>query len=119
VKEKEPIAKPYEAPDFAEFITDLAHGDINQKLTDALAEVTNAVEETGKVGELSIKFTVKKEGKMAIVAVDIKKKCPEHPLHGTLFYIGDNGELLRDDPRQLRLKGLDDSARTPLRTVED
>lgn len=107
---------PYETPDFAEFITDLAHGNINQKLTEALAEVTDAVEETGKAGELTIKFQVRKEGKMAVVAVDVKKKVPEHPLHDTLFYIGDNGELLREDPRQLRLKGLD---KPQLRRVED
>ncbi|MCH7703871.1 MAG: ATP-dependent 6-phosphofructokinase [Planctomycetes bacterium] len=85
--------KLYETPDFSAFITDLAHGDINQKLTAALVEVTNAVEETGKVGELSVKFVLKKEGKMAIVAVDLKKKVPEHPMHGTLFYIGDNDSM--------------------------
>jgi hypothetical protein len=98
--------KPHEAPDFATFITDLDNGRINQLLTDKMAEVVRAVEETGKVGEVSIRFLMKKEGNMAIVGVDVKQKKPEHALHGTLFYIGQNGELLRDDPRQLTLKNL-------------
>lgn len=107
---------PYEAPDFAEFITDLAHGDINQKLTEALAQITTAVEDTGKVGELTLKLHVKKEAKMAAVSVDFKVKVPSHPLRGTLFYIGANGELLREDPRQMSLKGLD---KPKLKTVKD
>ena len=107
--------KPHEAPDFATFITDLDHGKINQHLTEILAAVVAAVEDTGKVGEVTLKITVKKEGKMAIIGVDVKGKEPKHPLHGTLFYIGENGELLRDDPRQLSLKNLD---KPPLKAVE-
>lgn len=91
---------PYETPDFAEFVTDLDHGKINQHLTEQLAKVVAAVEDTGKQGELIIRLLVKKEGKMAVVGVEIKAKAPQHPLHGTLFYIGDNGELLREDPRR-------------------
>ncbi len=106
--------KPHAAPDFAAFVTDLHYGEINQKLTDRLAEVVRAVENTGRSGELTVKFSVKKEGEMAIIGVDIKAKAPEHPLHGTLFYMGGNGELLREDPRQLTLKNLD---KPPMKTV--
>lgn len=98
--------KPHEAPDFSEFITDLVNGEVNQKLTMDLAKVTEAVNETGLVGELAVKFIVKKEGDRAIVAVEIKKKVPEHAAHATLFYFGHEG-LVREDPRQLKLKGLD------------
>ena len=99
--------KPIETPDFATFITDLAHGEINQKLTEAMAEVIRAVEATNKVGELVVRFIAKRNGNMAIVATEIRKKIPEEPLTGSMFYIGDNGELFREDPRQLRLKNLD------------
>lgn len=95
------------SPDFSEFITDLDHGKINQKLTEELARVVDAVEDTGLVGELTVKLKVKREGKMATVHLDIRTKCPAHPLHATLFYFGVNGELLREDPRQLSLKTLD------------
>ena len=106
---------PHEAPDFSEFITNLVNGEVNQKLTVTLGEVSEAVNETGLVGEIKLKLTVKKEGGRAIVAVDITKKVPEHPVHGTLFHFG-NGGLVRDDPRQMKMKGLD---APKLKTVED
>lgn len=106
---------PHEAPDFSEFITDLVNGEVNQKLTTDLAKVVEAVQETGLVGELVVKCIVKKENDRAIVAVEIKKKVPEHQPHGTLFYFG-NGGLVRDDPRQMKLKGLE---APKLKTVED
>lgn len=109
MSEKKPPAPtpPHPTPSFSEFVTDLDHGRIDQLATERLAEVVRAVEETGKVGELVIRFAVKLEGKMAVVGCEIKSKVPEHPLHGTLFYVGGNGELLRDDPRQMPLKGLE------------
>ena len=51
---------------------------------------------------------------MAAVGVEVKSKVPKHPLHGTLFHVGENGELLREDPRQLKMKGLE---KPPLKTV--
>lgn len=107
---------PYEAPDFAQFITDLDHGKINQKLTDAMAKVADAVAETSLVGKLTVELTIRKEGAMATVAVVIKEKIPKYPLHSTLFHFGANGELLRDDPRQMKLKNL---ATPKPRIVED
>lgn len=90
------------ARDFSEFITDLDHGQINQALSDKLAEVVAAVADTGKDGELTIKLTIKREGKMATVGCTAKTKVPEHALHGTLFYFGQSG-LVRDDPKQISL----------------
>lgn len=115
-KEK-PMSKPlHDTPDFAEFITDLANGKVSQKLTEKIAEVAAAVEETGKVGEINIKIQIKKEGTVAVVGTEIKTKIPEHPIHGTLFHFGENGTLLREDPKQMTLKNLDPK---PLRAVDD
>lgn len=97
---------PHEAPDFSEFVTDLADGRVNQRLTATIAEICEAVQDTGLVGELNVKFTFKKESSRAIVAVEIKEKVPRHPEHATLFYFGNNG-LVREDPKQLTMKGLD------------
>lgn len=105
----------HEAPDFSEFVTDLADGRVNQRLTATIAEVCEAVQETGLVGEVTVKFIIKKESSRAVVAVEIKEKIPRHPEHATLFYFG-NGGLVREDPRQLKLKGLD---APKLKTVKD
>ncbi len=53
---------------------------------------------------------------MATVSVVVKEKIPKYPLHATLFHFGANGELLRQDPRQMQLKNL---TKPKLRTVED
>jgi hypothetical protein len=97
-------ARPHEAPSFSEFITDLDHGRIDQEATERLAELTRAVQETKKVGELTLKLSLKFESGRAIVVPEIKIKKPQHGLLGTLFYVGENGELLRDDPKQEVMK---------------
>lgn len=108
----------HEAPDFSEFITDLAEGRVNQRLTATLAEVCEAVEDTGLVGELIVKFSVKKESGRAVVIVDIKEKVPKNPEHATLFYFG-NGGLIREDPKQLKFKGLDKPQLRTVKTTKD
>lgn len=105
----------HEAPDFSEFVSGLAEGRVNQRLTETLAEVCEAVQETGLVGELIVKFSVKKMNSRALVEVDIKEKVPKHAEHATLFYFGNTG-LVRDDPKQLKFKGLD---KPVMRTVKD
>ena len=92
--------------DFATFITDLSHGKINARLTEELAGIADAVEETGKNGKLVVTFTVAKQGDMAVVIVDSKATEPKHPMAGSMFFFGSNGALLSEDPRQLKLKNL-------------
>lgn len=107
-----PQEKPlHEHPSFSEFITDLDHGKIDQTLTAKLAELVAAVEDNHKKGKLTLTIHVKPENKMAQVSVEYKLDKPQPPLHGTLFHIGLKGALLREDPRQMKLKNLDDHPR--------
>ena len=108
----------HEAPDFSEFVTDLAEGRVNQRLTETLAEVCEAVQETGLIGEVTVKFIIKKESNRALVAVEIKEKIPKLPEHATLFYFGNVG-LLREDPKQLKFKGLDAPRLKTVKTDKD
>ena len=93
--------------DFATFLTDIDYGSANQRITEKLAELVEAVEEVDKVGSITIKITVKKENNVAIVSLACSANIPEHPINGSLFFFGANGCLLREDPRQLKLKNLD------------
>lgn len=116
MKPKEKLmSKIHSTPDFAEFLTDLAQGKVNAKLTEKLAEVAEAVEKTGKQGEVNVKFVVKKEGEVATVGCEVKVKVPDHPLLATMFHFGENGALLREDPRQTNL--FKDIAKPALKTV--
>jgi len=92
--------------DFAEFITDLDGGRVNQQLGEELRHIAEEVERTGQVGELNVKFKIKREGNMCAVTIESKNKVPKDPMHGSLFYFGADGELHREDPRQLKLREL-------------
>ncbi len=94
--------------DFGDFITDLAHGAVNQRLTEKLLEIADAVCETHNAGELILKLKIKEDGGMAVVTAAISTKKPEKAVAGTLFFFGPGGALTREDPRQLRLKQIID-----------
>ncbi len=98
------------ARQFADVLRELGGGSTYEDLTAKLAEVVEAVTQTRKVGEISIKIRVKPNGDSGVIVTDeIKTKVPE-PTHGdTVFFVTSGGSLVRQDPRQQDL---------PLRRVE-
>lgn len=100
--------KPPAMRDFADFLNDLDHGEVNQLLTERLRDLVSAVDETGKTGTLTLKLKLKQEGKMAVVVADVSVKKPEKDTAGTMFFFDENQGLTREDPRQLRLKRIID-----------
>lgn len=97
--------------DFATFIMDLSHGEVNGKLSQKLEQLVAASNKTGKAGTLTLKLTVKKEGTMAVAHADATVKLPEPGMPGTMFFFDEDEEtgdvgLTREDPRQLTLKSL-------------
>jgi hypothetical protein len=103
--------------DFATFVMDLSHGDVNGMLSEKLEQLIGAVHETGKAGSLTIKLAIKKEGTMAVAHADTSLKLPEPAMPGTMFFFDEEGKsLTREDPRQLSLKSLVQPS-IPLRTV--
>lgn len=94
-------------PSFSELVTDLADGQVDHHLTTELSRIAEAVHETGHQGELTIKLKLKRERGMVLVHVESNAKLPKEAMHATLFHVGLNGALLREDPRQQKLKHLD------------
>jgi len=101
---------------FIDLVESLGFGTLVQKLDAKLIEVSEAVQETGKVGEITLKLKLKKSGEFAAVVADVRVNRPEHPTPETSFFFGAKG-LQRDDPKQLHLKNL---PATParLRTID-
>lgn len=67
-----------------------------------LAEVTRAVQETGKPGEVTIVLKVKpdeEDGVLRLVA-SVECKRPEPDVGDAVFFSDGTGDLLRTDPRQ-------------------
>ena len=89
------------ARQFTDVIGDLAGGEIASELTAALADVVAAVNETRKVGSLTLSIKVRPNSDSTVmVTTDIKAKAPEPPRGDTLFFTTTDGSLRRDDPKQ-------------------
>lgn len=105
---------PERGNDFATFLMDLAHGEVNRELSERLEAVVKSVNETNKSGSLTIKISIVKEGTMAVTKVDCKTKLPEEDMPGTMFFFSMDGHTLtREDERQLTLRELATPSQPP------
>lgn len=108
---------------FAEVIQQLGGGQVYQDLGDKLTEIVLAVQDTRKVGEITLNLKIKPNGEYGItVAETVKAKVPERARGETMFFANSAGHLMRNDPRQqdLPLRRIDHAmnAAVPLRTVD-
>jgi ribosomal protein S28E/S33 len=68
-----------------------------------LAELVQAVDETGLAGEITIKIKVKPQkggGSEKTLKIDVKSKIPEMELPEAVFFSDQEGDLHRADPSQ-------------------
>lgn len=96
---------------FTDVIGELENGDVITDLTAALYDVVRAVQDTRKAGGLKLAIKVTPTGRGS-VELDVKFETiePKHDRPSTTFFVGKDGELMRNDPNQPRL---------PLREVMD
>lgn len=87
---------------FGEILIDLAGGDVEKRLTNDLAELVRAVEETGEKGAITLKLDVSKGPKVMHVSVKIESKLPKAPLENTAFFTDERGGLHVENPRQAK-----------------
>lgn len=105
---EEPQVRP-----FSEFLLTQANGSTHDELSVSLHDLVAAVRETGKGGKLQLTIDVKPLSKsddraLSITAnVAVKRPATEAPT--SVFFVDNDGNLCRNDPRQMQL---------PLREVE-
>lgn len=86
---------------FNRTIQDIRDGQLLSLLSDKLAEVVEAVATHGKAGALTLTLKVKPNGEGAVtISSDVKAKSPEPAVGDAIFFVDDNGNLLRRNPRQ-------------------
>jgi hypothetical protein len=91
---------------FTDVIRDIRKGRVVEAASDQLAEVVRGVLDTSKAGELTLKLTIKPQGKgdnAVIVSAKLSAKVPQASLPDALFFADIDGDLLRDDPTQSRM----------------
>jgi len=90
--------------DFLDVVTDLDDGKVHQKLTDELAKMIAAVQETSLSGAITLTLKAKPKGREVYVVAEIKAKVPKEGNMATLFFVDKGGSLTREDPAQLSLR---------------
>lgn len=106
---------------FTDIIGEIEDGQLLRDLTDASYRVAEAAMETRKAGSITITIKYTPAGRSVLIDADVKENVPKHSRPTTTFFVGDDGELMRNDPTQPRLplRSVDDGADRPLRTVRD
>lgn len=99
---------------FADWLRDHKRGDLHDEISRKFADLAIAVVEREKVGTLSLKLKVSpnKDGVTVFVEDILTIAQPPLARGGTTFYVDEEGNMSRTDPRQLTI---DDQ---PLRVVE-
>lgn len=88
---------------FTDVLRDIRKGKVVDALTDDLAEVVQAVLDTEKAGELTLKLKVKPQGKgdlCVVIEAKITSKLPHVDMPEGIFFADLDGGLHRDEPNQ-------------------
>lgn len=91
------------------FLNGLRGGRTVIELEEAIREVSREVAETGRAGSITLSITIEPGGASRFVVKDkIGSKVPEHNRESSIFFQLENGDLSRNDPRQVSLSLIQD-----------
>jgi len=88
---------------FTDVLSQYRKGVVVAELTETLAQICEAVIDTGKPGELTLKLKIKPpKGDSVLVTLSpvIAAKIPKADMPEGIYFVGAGGELLRNDPDQ-------------------
>lgn len=92
---------------FTDTLAQLRFGTLTEDLTAKLHELTQKCTETGRSGEITLKLQLKPgKGGQIEVFDDIKLKLPKEERGSSIMFATPEGNLQREDPRQMSLEGL-------------
>lgn len=91
---------------FADVLRELDRGKVHQQASSEFQKLVQAVAESGKPGSFTLKLSLKPQGAgsdaLAVAAaIQSKEPAPDQP--ATLFFVTDEFDLSRRDPRQMDL----------------
>lgn len=92
---------------FSDVLNQLRFGTLSDELTTKLNELTNKCSDTGRAGSITLTLALKPgKGGQIEVFDDIKVKLPKEERGSSLMFATPEGNLQREDPRQMQLDGL-------------
>lgn len=93
--------------DFQDILTDLDDGHVHEELTRVLRDVVRGVREANAAGSITLKISLKPEGRQFVVNADVTSKIPTRKPSASVFFATDDGDLRKDDPKQVPLRNVD------------
>ncbi len=92
---------------FAEFLQQQRRGALHGEISEQLHDLLQSVKETGKAGSLTLQIKVKPAAKgnaeqVLISDLTVAKK-PQTERPESIFFLDNEGNLSRSDPRQIEL----------------
>lgn len=90
---------------FLEFIQGFRRGELLEQGDQKLAELVEAIQQTGGSGSLTLKFNLKmnKAGQFETTP-DLTIKKPQRSMGTGIYYATDDGRLTRRDPHQMDIE---------------
>lgn len=90
---------------FAKTLADLRRGQTLVELSNELADLVQAVKETGKKGEICLKLrlTPSAGGEAVVIEDAVTMKVPKMDRASTTFFTTEDNLLTRQDPRQMEM----------------
>lgn len=109
---------------FVHMLNTMDYGVTPQELSDDIAQLLQAVQDTGKQGTLTLKITVKPESLSAgqvSIKPDVTLKAPQLPRDKSLMFMTPDMNLQRDDPRQhsMKFEAVETTTKAPVEAVQD
>lgn len=100
--ETKPETEPAE---FAAFLVQHLAGRANEEISGEFHALLAAVNEHGKKGQLTIKVTVEPpkghiDGAPVAISIDSELKAPKASAPPSIYFVDDDGNATRNDPRQ-------------------
>lgn len=90
---------------FAAALQELNRGRVHDELSRELQRLVEAVVDTGRKGTLTLQLTINPTGDTGAMSINdqISVKAPRHDRAASLFFVTDDANLVRHDPRQMEL----------------
>lgn len=87
---------------FAEWVREVAHGELHDEIGQTLVEVVHAVSVYRKPGKVTVTFDIKPlgDGQKVEVVGACDAKLPKPDREGSLFFLDRDSNMIRQDPNQ-------------------
>lgn len=92
---------------FVHTLNNMDFGVTAEEASDEMAEVLQAVKDTGRQGTITVKLTIKPESIQAgqvSITPEITSKAPQLPRDKSLLFMTPDNNLEREDPRQKKME---------------